>query len=69
MGVFIQHNKQNRLLAQAEQAGAVEIGRSTNMYAVISGSSVVFESLVRSSYLVPRGSNRDRDRLVFFRSL
>ena len=26
---------------------------------------VVFESPVRSSYLVPRGSNRDQDRLAF----
>ena len=29
------------------------------------GEGVVFESPVRSSYLVPRGSNRDRDRLAF----
>ena len=29
------------------------------------GVIIVFESPVRSGYLVPRGSNRDRDRLAF----
>ena len=32
-------------------------------------NQLVFESLVRSSYLVPRGSNRDRDRLAFIPKL
>jgi hypothetical protein len=31
----------------------------------VSSCRVVFESPVRSGYWVPRGSNRDRDRLAF----
>jgi hypothetical protein len=58
---WVQHDTptKNRFIGAMEATG--KLRQSAAKY----GIKLVFESLVRSGYWVPRGSNRDRDRLSF----
>ena len=76
MLVTMSRQMSSKDIAKATNTGRSTVNRILRLYketgSVVKKPEVmgrprklVFESPVRSGYLVPRGSNRDRDRLAF----